>query len=75
MEWIIVDYPRVRDVFVDGRRTGQARELLIVREGTQVFDLGVPADYQPSKRKVRVTNTSEADPMTIAFSPKESANG
>ena len=76
MEWVVVSYPRVRDVFVDGRRTGQTNVLLIVREGTQVFDLGTPRDYRPSRRKMAVTKTSEPKPMIITFIPTgSSGNG
>ena len=69
MEWVIVGYPRTRDVFVDGRRCGETNRLLIVREGTQAFHLGTPADYQPAKQKVKVTKTTPSAPMAIYFQP------
>ncbi|MGH8587639.1 MAG: hypothetical protein ACREWE_16140 [Gammaproteobacteria bacterium] len=69
MEWVIVKYPRMRDVFIDGRRSGPANLMLIVREGTQTFDLGTPIDYRPSRRTVAVTGTSAADPAMIEFEP------
>jgi len=67
MEWVMVTYPRVRDVFIDGRRSGQTNRLLIVGEGTHMFDLGTPPDYRPTKRTVTVTDTSPAAPMIIDF--------
>lgn len=67
MEWVIVNYPRVRDVFVDRRRSGPTNQILIVREGTQTFDLGTPVDYRPARRTVTVTGTSAADPEMIEF--------
>jgi hypothetical protein len=69
MEWVMVRYPRVRDVFVGGRRWGETNRLLIVREGTQEFHLGDPVDYAPPKRRVKVTRTSAAAPMRIDFEP------
>lgn len=67
MEWVKVGYPRVRDVFVNGRRWGETNRVLIVREGTQVFHLGEPADYRPERRRVKVTHTSAAAPLPIDF--------
>jgi hypothetical protein len=69
MECVIVTYPGTRDVFIDGRRTGQTNRLLRVREGTQRFHLGIPADYAPRSRTATVTGTSAATPMLIAFAP------
>jgi hypothetical protein len=69
MECVIVTYPRTRDVFIDGRRTGQTNQLLRVREGTQRFHLGTPADYKPQSRTVTVTGTSAATPLKVAFAP------
>ncbi|MGH8472316.1 MAG: hypothetical protein ACREVJ_07680 [Gammaproteobacteria bacterium] len=69
MEWVIVKYPRVRDVFIDGRRSGPANRMLIVREGKQTFHLGTPIDYRPPRRSVTVTGTSAADPAMVEFEP------
>lgn len=69
MEWVIVTYPRTRDVFIDTRRSGQTNRLLIVSEGTHEFHLGVPVDYRPRKRVVPVTDTTPDDPLKIAFAP------
>lgn len=67
MEWVIVRYPRVRDVFIEGRRSGPTNRVLIVREGTQTFDLGVPVDYHPQQKRVVVTGTTAATPQLIDF--------
>lgn len=67
MEWVIVRYPRIRDVFIDGRRSGPTNHLLIVREGTQTFHLGLPVDYRPQRQTVVVTGTSAANPQLIDF--------
>lgn len=67
MQWVIVNYARTRDVFVDGRRSGQTNRLLIVGDGTHEFHLNVPVDYKPRKRIVTVTGTSAASPTEIEF--------
>ncbi len=73
MEWVKVVYPRTRDVFVDGRRSGETNTVLIVSKGTHRFALGTPKDYTPSKRDVKVVNTSVLDPLEVAFTPTGAA--
>lgn len=67
MEWIKVLYPQKRDVFVDGRRSGETGVKLIVARGRHRFDLGAPHDYSPGHRDVSVTGTSPLSPMLIEF--------
>lgn len=73
MEWVMVVHPRTRDVFVDGRRSGQTNVVLIVAKGTHRFDLGTPLDYTPRRRDVKVVGTSPLDPLEIAFAPSGAA--
>lgn len=69
-EYVIVVYPRVRDVFIDGRRSGRTNQLLVVAAGGQKFSLGIPYDYQPRSVTVAVGSTTPADPLRIsAFEP------
>ena len=68
-EFVVVSYPRVRDVFIDGRRSGQTNQLLVVGEGEQEFDLGSPVDYRPRRRVVVVTGTTDNSPQRIRFTP------
>jgi hypothetical protein len=70
MEWVFVSYPRVRDVYIDGRLSGRTNELLAAREGEQELDLGRPLDYRPRRRIAVVTGTTSSTPMRIAFAPK-----
>jgi hypothetical protein len=70
IEWIRVDYPRTRDVFIDKRRSHVTNEILAVGEGTHRVDLGEPVDYQPAKQLVSVTNTSAQSPKVITFTEK-----
>lgn len=67
MEWIKVLYPQKRDVFVDGRRSGETDVKMIVARGRHRFDLGAPHDYSPGHQDVTVTGTSPLSPMPIEF--------
>jgi hypothetical protein len=69
LEWVKVVYPRTRDVFVDGRRSGQTNTVLIVDKGTHRFALGTPVDYKPARRDVPVMATSVLAPLEIEFTP------
>jgi len=64
MEFVVVTYPRIRDVFIDGRRVGPTNRVLFVPRGRHLFDLGKPVNYRPPQQSVNVINTS---PMTPAF--------
>ena len=67
MEWVIVRFPRVRDVFIDQRLVGQTNLLLSTKAGPQRFDLGPGGGYRPVQKKVTVANTDVDDPLVIAF--------
>ena len=69
IQWMIVSYLCLRDVFIDGTRAGQTNDKMRVREGTQDVHLGKPDDYTPKGRRVTVTDTTEDQPKTISFTP------
>lgn len=69
IQWMIVSYPRLRDVFIDGLRAGHTGEILAVRQGTQEVHLGSPVDYRPKRRRVTVTGTTVDAPKEISFDP------
>ena len=66
-EYVIVRYPSVRRVFVDGEEAGRTNEPLTVERGTHKIDLGPPANYAPSFRRVQVVNTNLAEPREVIF--------
>lgn len=70
MEYIRVTYPTKRSVYVDGELTGDTNEVLRVEAGTHKFDLGPPANYQPTSQDVVVTGTTILLPMEVAFTKK-----
>jgi hypothetical protein len=67
MEYVKVTFPSDRLVYIDGEENGSTNEVLRVEEGTHVFDLGARANYRPASREVTVQDTSELEPLEIAF--------
>jgi hypothetical protein len=67
MEWVRVAHPNTRDVFIDGRRSGETNKVIAVAAGTHEFHLGLPLDYGPDRQKLTVKNTSIGNPMQIDF--------
>lgn len=69
MEYIIVQYPDVRTVYIDGEENGSTGDTLRVEEGTHTINLGDPRDYTPKWRRPQVTDTSARQPMIVEFEP------
>jgi hypothetical protein len=69
MEFIIVIYPETRGVLIDGTRSGETNETLMVDEGHHEFKLDGNEDYTPLSQEVLVQNTDPDDPMKIFFTP------
>ena len=67
MEYVFIKYHRKRKVFIDGSHCGQTNETLRVGAGTHRFDLGQPANYSPSFRRVVVSGTTVLTPKEISF--------
>lgn len=70
MGYVIVKYPETRDVNIDDDLNGQTNDVLRVDDGTHVFDLGQPQDYEPAEQEVVVTGTDILIPMEITFTRK-----
>jgi hypothetical protein len=67
MEYVKVTFPTDRFVYIDDEQNGRTNEVLRVDEGTHVFDLGPYANYRPASRKVAVKDTTQIEPLKIAF--------
>jgi hypothetical protein len=69
LEYIIVEFPDTRDVFVDDSDDSVAstNEMFQLEEGTHYFNLGQPVDYRPATDWAKVTGTIPANPMKIVF--------
>lgn len=65
MEYVVVSYPTVRDVRLDGQIIGKTNVTLRVERGNHTFDLGDPLDYQPAYIEKSVRNTTTIRTMHI----------
>jgi hypothetical protein len=65
MEYIIVAYPTLRDVLVNGQIAGMTNDVLMIQRGRHVFSLGGPQDYRPRTVTKSVENTTPASPLII----------
>jgi len=71
MEYVTVTFPTKRLVYIDGEENGKTNEVLRIAAGTHVFELGHLANYRPASRKVTVQDTTELEPLEIAFYRKD----
>jgi hypothetical protein len=67
MQWVIVTFPDLRDVYIDGVQFGQTNAVLAVGDGTHLFDLGLPLNYDPPAAHLPVSGTTYNSPATIVF--------
>jgi hypothetical protein len=65
MEFVVVSYPFVRDVRIDGQLAGKTNDTLRVGRGHHTFDLGYPQDYQPESIEKSIRNTTTIRTMHI----------
>jgi hypothetical protein len=69
-EFVIVIYPRRRDVIVDGEVTAKTREVFIVETGNHRFSLAGRDNYGPSSQTHLIQNTTANDPFVVVFTQK-----
>jgi hypothetical protein len=70
MEYVKVNYPTNRLVYIDEVENGYTNDVLRIDAGTHVFRLGNLANYRPASRTVTVQDTTALEPLEIAFYPK-----
>jgi len=69
MEFVIVTFPRIRGLKIDGAPQGQTGQLIGVQRGHHIFDLGDPKNYVPVGVSAFVLGTTQTRPMVIPFQP------
>jgi hypothetical protein len=69
MEFVLVTFPALRAVRMDGAQQGQTGQIIGVQRGTHRFDLGSPQDYAPPRVQAVVANTTQMQPLVIPFQP------
>jgi hypothetical protein len=67
MEFVLVTFPTLRAVRMDGAQQGQTGQIIGVQRGTHLFDLGSPQDYAPPRVQTVVANTTQMQPLVISF--------
>ena len=73
MEYVVVTFPTVRQVYIDGEKCGQTNSVLRVDAGTHIFTLGPYANYTPESQEIAVDGSSVLAPLEIIFSRKADA--
>ncbi len=67
MQKVIVKFPEDRTVFSSRVPVGNTNLPLVVEDGTHVFTLSDPTDYQPASQEVVVTDTTATRPQIVTF--------
>jgi hypothetical protein len=67
MEFVIVRFPEIRDVILDGNQCGSTGQKLLVEAGPHTFVLGGLQNYSPPQQEVDVAGTTNANPMEVTF--------
>ena len=76
MEYVIVEFPERREVFMGGVSQGNnlndagGHRILPVDEGKHTFTLGGAKDFEPDSQLVNVTGTTPVQPQHIVFTKK-----
>jgi hypothetical protein len=70
MGFLLVEFPTVRDVFIDDVQAGKTKTPFQVSNGFHRVDLGTGQDYIPSRRRVEVRGEPYPAPKTTSFMPK-----
>lgn len=69
MEYLMVQYPRQRNVLIKGQVVGATNEIIELEGGVYSVALSPPTNYTPPAQTVVLANTSALDPKTVAFEP------
>jgi hypothetical protein len=76
MEYVIVEFPELREVFMGGVSQGNnlndagGHRILRVDTGMHTFTLGGPKDFDPDSQLVDVSGTTPVLPKPIVFTKK-----
>lgn len=70
MGFLLVEYPTVREVFIDDVQCGSTNTPFQVSNGYHRIDLGTRQNYDPSFRRVEVNGEPYAAPKTTSFQPQ-----
>jgi hypothetical protein len=66
-EWILVQFPQLRAVLLDGTPNGATNKAILVQLGTHVVTLAGVQNYQPPSITCQPVNTTHDKPMILVF--------
>jgi hypothetical protein len=69
MGFLLIEYPTVRQVFIDDVQCGSTNTPFQVPNGYHRIDLGTNQNYAPSFRRVEVRGEPYQAPKTTSFRP------
>jgi len=69
MGFLLIEYPTVREVFIDDVQCGSTRTPFQVSNGYHWIDLGKNYDYSPSAQRVNVQGEPYQAPVRASFRP------
>jgi hypothetical protein len=69
MGFLLVEYPTIRQVFVDDMQCGVTKTPFQLPNGFHRIDLGPNNDYTPSSRHVQISGEPSAAPVQTSFNP------
>lgn len=67
MEYVIVEFPDSRKVYVDGEESGNTNTIFRLGAGIHEFDLGTPLNYDPRQIRVDIQGSNPLAPKKIRF--------
>ena len=66
--WVLVTFPTIRDVYVDGTRCGETNTAFNAQLGKHTIDLDEPKNYDPAEVEALIDGTP-VNPTVVAFLP------
>lgn len=70
MEYIRVEYPEKRDVYINDIIVGATNEVFMIDSGHYSIHLGSPHDYKPDIFSIVAEDTAPLAPLLIRFNPR-----
>lgn len=67
LEYLVVLFPRRRRVRINEQFNGHTNERIELEGGQYTVTLGPPLNFKPPSHEVDLRNTSQFNPLVIAF--------
>ncbi len=67
MEYLVVRFPELRHVIIDGTLQGETGELIELEAGTYKLSLAPPPNFRPDAIEIVLEGTSPLEPLEVIF--------